>query len=105
MIMSIGLGDGKADRNAVKEGRIGRGRSDGPEIGADLEDELECSSPEVFPCHQGSIRSPVGIRDGAQNQAPFIAFESKKLDGDAPGRLAVGGIQNMGGQAAHENLE
>src|SRR5215212_9318454 len=101
MIVAVRLREVEADRDDVEKGWVGGRDAKSLEVVSGVEQELIRAGVIGFPGQQGSVGAPVRVRDRVRDLAPIPATESEQLDSDTMGRLAVGGVEHVGGQAAH----
>src|SRR4051794_28788441 len=101
VVLPVGLGDGEADRDEIEEWRVGRIRSDGPEIGPHIENELISARAEGLSAQERRIRPPIGVRGRDGNEVAAVFIDEEELDRDSLRGAAMRCIKNVGRQAPH----
>src|SRR5436190_11336017 len=100
VIMPLRLGDGKAQRHDIEEGRIANRDTPAAKVVADGEAQFVAPDRQRPAADQWLVGAAVGIRYSRLNIMSFFADELVELDGDADGRTAGMGVENMGAEPA-----
>src|SRR4029434_5672566 len=104
VIMPLRLGDGKAQRHDIEEGRIAARDTPAAKVVADGETQLVAGDRQGQGADQRLVGAAVGIRYSRLNIMGFFTSELVELDGDADGRTARVGVEHMGAESVVERL-
>src|SRR6185369_7009905 len=98
--MPLRLGDGKAQRHDVEEGRIAYRDTPAAKVVADGEPQFVTPDRQRPTADQWLVGAAVSIRYSRLNIMSFFAGELVELDGDTDRRAAGMGVEHMGAEPA-----
>src|SRR6266545_4860124 len=100
VIMPLRLGDGKAQRHDIEEGRIAARDTPAAKVVADGEAQFVAPDRQGPAADQGLVGAAVGVRYSRLNIMGFFSRKLVELDGDADGRTAGVGVEHVGAEPA-----
>src|SRR5215216_3914845 len=100
VIMPLRLGDGKAQRHDVEEGRIAARDTPAAKVVADGEAQLVAPDRQRPAGDQWLVGAAVGIRYSRLNIMSFFSGELVELDRHADRRAAGMGVEHVGAEPA-----